>query len=64
MASGSEGDRTAGRSHLAQAGAIADRIGEDRDDYNTEFGPTNIRLSAMNAGFGLGAGPSRHAMRA
>jgi hypothetical protein len=39
---GTEGDRSAARAHLAQAGAIADRIGEDRNDYNTEFGPTNV----------------------
>ena len=54
LVSGSEGDRTAARAHLAQAGAIADRIGEDRNDYNTEFGPTNVLLHTVSVDVDLG----------
>jgi len=30
--------------HLDRAREIADRLGEGRNDHNTEFGPTNVRL--------------------
>lgn len=37
-----DGDRT--RDHLAEAGEVATRIGEDRDDYRLYFGPTNVGI--------------------
>jgi transcriptional regulator with XRE-family HTH domain len=54
LVSGSEGDRAAARSHLADAAAIANRIGEDRNDYNTEFGPTNVLLHTVSVDVDLG----------
>jgi aldehyde:ferredoxin oxidoreductase len=30
--------------HLARARDIAERLGEGRNDYNTEFGPANVAL--------------------
>jgi hypothetical protein len=35
---------TAAYAHLDQAREIADRLGEGRNDYNTEFGPANVGL--------------------
>jgi hypothetical protein len=47
---------TIGRTHvhLDQAREIAERIGEDRDDYGTEFGPTNVVLHAVGVAAELG----------
>jgi hypothetical protein len=39
-----EGNRVGTRKAVADARKLATRIGEDRNDYNTEFGPTNIEL--------------------
>jgi hypothetical protein len=52
--SGREGDRSTARANLAKARAIADRIGEDRNDYDTEFGPTNVLLHAVAVDVDLG----------
>ncbi|SNS49496.1 hypothetical protein SAMN05443665_100556 [Actinomadura meyerae] len=30
--------------HLAQAREVAERLGDGRNDYNTEFGPANVVL--------------------
>jgi len=49
-----EGDRTATRAAIARARAVAARIGEDRNDYNTEFGPTNVELHAVSTAIDLG----------
>jgi transcriptional regulator with XRE-family HTH domain len=54
LVSGTEGDRSAARAHLGNAGAIAERIGEDRNDYNTEFGPTNVLLHTVSVDVDLG----------
>jgi hypothetical protein len=41
--------------HLGRvAREIADRIGEDRDDFGTEFGPTNVALHAVDVAVELG----------
>lgn len=37
-------DGQAAYAHLDQAREIADRLGEGRNDHNTEFGPANVRL--------------------
>jgi hypothetical protein len=42
-----EGDRTTARRCIADARTIAQRLGGDRNDYNTEFGPTNLELHAV-----------------
>lgn len=35
-------DRQQASQHLSQAREIAGQIGEDRDDFGTEFGPANV----------------------
>lgn len=39
---------------LEQARQIAERLGEGRNDYNTEFGPTNVRLYEIAVAVELG----------
>jgi len=44
-------------SSTASAGdsfAVQVRLGEDRNDYNTEFGPTNVQLHAVAVAADLG----------
>jgi transcriptional regulator with XRE-family HTH domain len=52
--SGHESDRAQARAHLAEATQIADRLGEDRNDFDTEFGPTNVKLHAVAIAVDLG----------
>lgn len=40
--------------HLRQARSIADSLGADRNDYNTEFGPTNVTLHEVAVAVELG----------
>jgi hypothetical protein len=49
-----EGDRAGTRAAISQARQIAARIGADRNDYNTEFGPTNVELHAVATAVDLG----------
>ena len=35
------------RDHLAAAEGAAQRLGEDRNDFHTEFGPTNVAIHAV-----------------
>lgn len=49
-----EGDRAGTREHIDQARALAQRLGEDRNDYDTEFGPTNVELHAVSTAVDLG----------
>jgi transcriptional regulator with XRE-family HTH domain len=49
-----EGDRTATRQAIAKARKIGSRLGADRNDYNTEFGPTNVELHAVSTAIDLG----------
>lgn len=42
-----EGDRAATRKRIREAEKIAKRLGEDRNDFDTEFGPTNVQLHAV-----------------
>jgi transcriptional regulator with XRE-family HTH domain len=39
---------------LEKARRLADVIGEDRNDFNTEFGPTNVRLHEVGVAVELG----------
>jgi hypothetical protein len=41
-------------SHLGQASQIAGRLGEGRNDYNTEFGPANVALYEIAVAVDLG----------
>jgi hypothetical protein len=54
VANGHEGDRSAAHAHLDEATAIAGRLGEDRNDYETEFGPTNVQLHRVAVAIELG----------
>jgi transcriptional regulator with XRE-family HTH domain len=49
-----EGDRGATHSAIVVARQIAERLGVDRNDYNTEFGPTNVELHAISTSADLG----------
>lgn len=48
------GQRTEAREELAKARAVADRISEDRNDYNLEFGPTNVAIQTVATAVDLG----------
>jgi transcriptional regulator with XRE-family HTH domain len=45
--SGHEADRAKARHHLAEAERIARQLGQDRNDFDTEFGPTNVQLHTV-----------------
>lgn len=47
--------------HLARAREIADRLGDGRNDYNTEFGPANVALHEIAVAVELG--DAGHALR-
>ncbi|WP_078855094.1 helix-turn-helix domain-containing protein [Streptomyces sp. MBT28] len=48
------GQRTEAREELAKARQVADQIGEDRNDYNLEFGPTNVAIQTVATAVDLG----------
>jgi transcriptional regulator with XRE-family HTH domain len=54
IAAARDDDRAEAHKHLNQAADIAARIGEDRDDFGTEFGPTNVALHAVGVAVELG----------
>lgn len=41
-------------SELEQARQVADRLGDHRNEFNTEFGPTNVRLYEISVAVDLG----------
>jgi transcriptional regulator with XRE-family HTH domain len=47
-------DADAAYRHLDEAGVMAGRLGEGRNDYNTEFGPANVGLYAIAVAVDLG----------
>jgi len=49
-----ENDRTKTRDHIDTARQIARRLGQDRNDFDTEFGPTNVELYAISVAVDLG----------
>jgi transcriptional regulator with XRE-family HTH domain len=49
-----DNDRSPAHDHLDQAREIAEQIGEDRDDYGTEFGPSNVAIHAVSVAIILG----------
>ncbi|WP_307824981.1 helix-turn-helix domain-containing protein [Streptomyces sp. M2CJ-2] len=49
-----EGQRAETHQHIGQAREIAARLGEDRNDFDTEFGPTNVELHAVATAVDLG----------
>jgi tetratricopeptide (TPR) repeat protein len=48
------GQRTEAREEIEKARQLADRLGEDRNDYNLEFGPTNVAIQAVSTAVDLG----------
>lgn len=54
VAQGRSGDRSGARSSLAQAEKVAAKNGQDRNDFDTEFGPTNVQLHAVAVAVDLG----------
>jgi hypothetical protein len=47
-------DPDAAYAHLNQAAQVATRLGEGRNDYNTEFGPANVGLYEIAVAVELG----------
>ncbi|AEW94657.1 MULTISPECIES: helix-turn-helix domain-containing protein [Streptomycetaceae] len=47
-------DAEAAYAYLRQAREMAERVGEGRNDYNTEFGPTNVGLHEVSVAVDLG----------
>jgi tetratricopeptide (TPR) repeat protein len=41
-------------SELGQARQVAERLGDNRNEFNTEFGPTNVRLYEISVAVDLG----------
>jgi transcriptional regulator with XRE-family HTH domain len=54
VASARENERTQAYEHLADAQRTADRIGTDRNDFGTEFGPTNVAIHAVSVAVEVG----------
>ena len=49
-----QGDRDLALEHLGKAETAAGWIGQDRNDYHTEFGPTNVALHSVAMSVELG----------
>ncbi|MGW0629809.1 helix-turn-helix domain-containing protein [Streptomyces sp. NPDC002758] len=49
-----EGNRGQTHEHIDRARGIAARLGEDRNDFDTEFGPTNVEIHAVSTAVELG----------
>ncbi|MFF8279966.1 helix-turn-helix domain-containing protein [Streptomyces lateritius] len=47
-------NRAGARTELEAARQVAARLGEDRNDLNLEFGPTNVEIQAVSAAVQLG----------
>ncbi len=54
VAAARDDDRAGAYEHLDQAREIADQIGADRNDFGTEFGPTNVALHSVAVAVELG----------
>jgi hypothetical protein len=61
VASAKLNDGDAAYDYLRKARAAAEQLGADRNDYNTEFGPTNVLLHEVNVAVELG--DAGHALR-
>jgi transcriptional regulator with XRE-family HTH domain len=48
------GQRVRAREEISHARAVAKRLGEDRNDFNLEFGPTNVEIQAVSTAVDLG----------
>lgn len=54
VVAGHEGNRSTARAHLDQAEEVGCRLGVDRNDFDTEFGPTNVQLHRVAVAVDLG----------
>ena len=54
LIAGQEADRAKARRFLATARKTAQRLGADRNDFATEFGPTNVQLHGVSVAVELG----------
>ncbi len=54
VAAARDNKRTEAHEHLDTARRIAEQLGEDRDDYGTEFGPTNVAIHEISVAVELG----------
>ena len=54
LAAATECDRAAADRSLSQAQRAADRLGQDRNDHWTAFGPTNVRIHQISAAVAFG----------
>ncbi|EFL18453.1 transcriptional regulator [Streptomyces sp. C] len=48
------GDRSAARRQIEAARTVARQLGQDRNDFNLEFGPTNVEIQAVSTAVELG----------
>lgn len=48
------GQRTEAREELGKARLVAEQLGEDRNDYHLEFGPTNVAIQSVSTAVDLG----------
>ncbi|MER5696096.1 helix-turn-helix domain-containing protein [Streptomyces mirabilis] len=46
--------RTEAKEEIAKARAIAEQLGENRNDFNLEFGPVNVEIQAVSTAVDLG----------
>ena len=54
LAAAAEFDRAAADRSLSAARRVAERLGEDRNDHWTAFGPTNVRIHKVSAAVAFG----------
>ncbi|MFD7908448.1 helix-turn-helix domain-containing protein [Kitasatospora sp. NPDC057904] len=54
LAAARAGQREQALRELARAREVAARLGEDRNDFNLEFGPTNVEIQAVSTAVELG----------
>ncbi|WP_318552249.1 tetratricopeptide repeat protein [Kitasatospora fiedleri] len=54
LTSARSGDRARARQELDHARKMARKLGEDRNDFNLEFGPTNVEIQTVSIAVDLG----------
>ncbi|MFC5666858.1 helix-turn-helix domain-containing protein [Kitasatospora misakiensis] len=54
LAAARAGQREKARKELSDAREVAALLGEDRNDFNLEFGPTNVEIQAVSTAIDLG----------
>jgi tetratricopeptide (TPR) repeat protein len=54
VAAARDNQRARAHQHLGTAREVAERLGEDRDEFGTEFGPPNVAIHAVNVAVELG----------